>query len=255
MPDRNQISLKGKTAFISGASKGMGVEIARNFAEAGADLAITARNREGLAETEKIAKAFGVSVWTGTAELGDAEQVRQLGRDALDAVGHVDILVNNAGVVFPQPILEIGEEQWRTIYDVNVLAPLLLTQAFVPGMIERGHGKVVHITSRAALIGQPALGAYSSAKAALHQLSQTMAVEFGPHNIQVNCIAPTVTMTHMAQQVWKPGPRTDAKLARIPMGRFAEPNEIADIALFLASDLSGFVSGTIIPADGGEGAG
>lgn len=255
MPDRNNISLKGKIAFISGASKGMGVEIARNFAEAGADLAITARNKEGLAETEKIARAFGVDVWSGIAELNDVEQVRQLGRDALAAVGRVDILVNNAGVVFPQPILEIGEGQWRTIYDVDVLAPLLLTQAFVPGMIERSHGKVIHITSRAALIGQPALGAYSSAKAALHQLSQTMAVEFGPHNIQVNCIAPTVTMTPMAQQVWKPGPRTDAKLARIPMGRFAEPNEIADIALFLASDLSDFVSGTIIPADGGEGAG
>ncbi len=255
MPDRNQISLKGKTAFISGASKGMGVEIARNFAEAGADLAITARNKEGLAETEKIASEFGVSVWSGTAELGDAEQVRQLGRDALDAVGRVDILVNNAGVVFPQPILDIDEEKWRTMYDVNVLAPLLLTQAFAPGMIERENGKIIHITSRAALIGQAALGAYSSSKAAVHQLSQTMAVEFGPHNIQVNSIAPTVTMTHMAQQVWKPGARTDAKLARIPMGRFAEPTEIADIALFLASDLSDFISGTIIPADGGEGAG
>ncbi len=255
MPARNQISLKGKTAFISGASKGMGVEIARNFAEAGADLALTARNEEQLAETAGMAREFGVEVWTSIAELGDAEQVRQLGRDALAAVGKVDILVNNAGLVFPQPILEIGEEQWRTIYDVDVLAPLLLTQAFVPGMIERGHGKVIHITSRAALIGQPALGAYSSAKAALHQLAQTMAVEFGPNNIQVNCIAPTVTMTPMAQQVWQPGPRTDAKLGRIPMGRFAEPHEIADIALFLASELADFVSGTIIPADGGEGAG
>ncbi len=255
MPARNQISLEGKIAFISGASKGIGVEIARNFAEAGADLAITGRSREGLAETEEIAKGFGVSVWSGTAELGDAEQVRQLGRDALEAVGRVDILVNNAGLVFPQPLLEIGEEQWRTTYDVDVLAPLVLTQAFVPGMIERRSGKVINITSRAALIGQPGLGSYSSAKAALHQLSKTMAVEFGPHNVQVNCIAPTVTMTPMAQQVWTPGPRTDAKLARIPAGRFAEPTEVADVALFLASDLADFVSGTIIPADGGEGAG
>ncbi|MDA0233036.1 MAG: SDR family NAD(P)-dependent oxidoreductase [Chloroflexi bacterium] len=254
MPDRNRISLKGKIAFISGASKGIGVEIARNLAEAGADLALTGRSKEGLAETEKIAKSFGVDVWIGTAGLGDAEQVRELGRAALDAVGRVDILVNNAGLVFPGPVLEIGLEDWRTTYDVDVLAPLILAQAFVPGMIERGHGKVINITSRAALVGQPGLGSYSSAKAALHQLSKTMAVEFGPHNIQVNCIAPTVTMTPMAQQVWKPGPRTDAKLARIPAGRFAEPSEVADIALFLASDLSGFVNGAIIPADGGEGA-
>lgn len=255
MPNRNHISLKGKTAFISGASKGMGVEIARNFAEAGADLAITARSEDGLAETAKMAEEFGVNVWSATADLGDATQVRDLGRKTLDAVGKVDILVNNAGLVFPQPILEMGEEEWRTTYNVDALAPVLLVQAFVPGMIERGHGKVINITSRAALIGQPGLGSYSSAKAALHQLSQTMAVEFGPHNIQVNCIAPTVTMTPMAQQVWKPGPRTDAKLAKIPAGRFAEPHEVADIALFLASELSDFVSGTIVPADGGEGAG
>lgn len=255
MPGKNTISLKGKIAFISGASKGMGVEIARNFAEAGADLAITARSKEGLAETEAIAKDFGVNVWSATAELNDADQVRKLGQDVLDALGRVDILVNNAGLVFPSPILEIKEEDWHTTYNVDALAPVLLTQAFVPGMIERKQGKIINITSRAALIGQPGLGSYSSAKAALHQLSQTMAVEFGPHNIQVNCIAPTVTMTPMAQKVWQPGPRTDAKLAKIPAGRFAEPHEVADIALFLASDLANFVSGTIVPADGGEGAG
>jgi NAD(P)-dependent dehydrogenase (short-subunit alcohol dehydrogenase family) len=254
MPDRNKISLKGKTAFISGASKGMGVEIARNLAEAGADLALTGRSKEGLAETGEIARDLGVNVWIGAAELDHEQQVRALGKAALDAVGHVDILVNNAGLIFPGPILEIEVEDWHTTYNVDVLAPLLLTQVFVPGMIERGYGKVINITSRAALVGQPGLGSYSSAKAALHQLSSTMAVEFGPHNIQVNCIAPTVTLTPMAQQVWKPGPRTDAKLARIPAGRFAEPSEVADIVLFLASDLSDFVNGTIIPADGGEGA-
>ena len=254
MPDRNNISLKGKTAFITGASKGMGVEIARNLAEAGADLALTARNAEELSQTAAMAAKFGVSVWSQTAELGDVDAVRQLGKDALAELGGIDILVNNAGLVFPKPVLDIGVEDWHTTYDVDVLAPLLLVQAFAPGMIARKSGKIINITSRAGLIGQPGLGSYSSAKAALHQLSKTMAVEFGPHNIQVNCIAPTVTMTPMAQKVWQPGPRTDAKLARIPTGRFAEPTEVADVVLFLSSDLSDFVSGMILPVDGGEGA-
>ena len=254
MPNRNQISLEGKTAFVSGASKGIGVEIVRNLAEAGANLAISGRDRSALEETAELARGFGVEAWIGTCDLGNADEVRQLGQDTLAAVGGIDILVNNAGIVFPKPILEISDAEWHTTYDVDVLAPLLLVQAFAPGMIERGHGKIVNVTSRAALIGQAGLGSYSSAKAALHQLSGTMAVEFGPHNIQVNCVAPTVTMTPMAQQVWKPSPRTDAKLARIPAGRFAEPTEVADVVLYLSSELSDFVSGTIVPVDGGEGA-
>lgn len=254
MPDRNKISLKGKIAFITGASKGIGVEIARNLAEAGADLALTGRDSEDLAETAAMAQSFGVEVWCATADLNDAGQVRTLARSVLEDLGRVDILVNNAGLAIPSPVLEINLHDWDKMYQIDVTAPLLLVQAFVPGMIERGHGKIINITSRAALAGHAQLGAYSSAKSALHQLASSMAVEFGPHNIQVNCVAPTVTMTSMGQANWQPGARTEAKLARIPAGRFAEPYEVADVTLFLASNLSDFVSGTIVPVDGGEGA-
>jgi NAD(P)-dependent dehydrogenase (short-subunit alcohol dehydrogenase family) len=255
MPERNVISLQGKTAFISGASKGIGSEIARNLAQAGARLALTGRSRQGLIETRSSAESFGVDVWIGTADLSDAAQVRSVARAALDDLGHVDVLVNNAGVAVHDRLLDIDMDDWDRTYNVDVIAPLIFVQEFVPGMIERGHGKVINVTSRAALAGHAGMAAYSSAKAALHQLSRTMAVEFGPHNVQVNCIAPTVTMTAMGRKSWPAGSRTDAKLARIPAGRFAEPVDVAYVTLFLASGLSDFVNGTIVPVDGGEGAG
>lgn len=254
MSDKSKISLKGKTAFISGASKGIGVEIARNFAQCGADLALSGRSPEGLALTADMARKFGVKVWTGTADFIEVEQVQSLAQNVLDDLGRIDILVNNAGLSIPAMVLDIDIDAWNRMYQVNVVAPLILTQAFVPGMIERKHGKVINITSRTALKGHARMGAYGSAKSALQQISASMAIEFGPHNIQVNCIAPVVTMTSMGRANWKPGPRTETKLAGIPAGRFAEPEEIADSALFLASDLSDFVNGTILPVDGGEGA-
>jgi len=254
MPNTTVNCLQGKIAFVSGASRGIGLEIARRYASAGAGLALTARSQESLSETVAVVRAMGVEVWTGTADLGNSEEVRALASDVLRDLGRVDILVNNAGLAIHNPVLDIDLQDWGEMFRLNAVAPLLLMQAFVPGMIARGHGKVINILSRAALAGHAGAGAYSSVKAALHRISASLAVEVGSHNIQVNSIAPTVTLTSMAAETWKPGPRTEAKLARVPAGRFAEPGEVADVALFLASGLSGFVNGAVIPVDGGEGA-
>ncbi len=249
-----KIDLSGKVAFVSGASKGIGVSIAEAFADAGASLALTARDESGLEATAEAARSRGVKAWTRTAELADAEQVRSLGRAALDEFGRVDILVNNAGLTHPQMLLDVGLWEWRNTLDVNLLAPLLLAQSFAPGMIDRRSGKIVNVTSRAGLGALEEHAAYSASKAGLQLLTMTMAVEFGPHNIQSNGIAPTVIATPMAEAVWTPGPRTDFKLAGVPMGRFGLPREVADVALFLASPLSDYVNGVILPVDGGEGA-
>ena len=254
MPAGREISLKGRVAFVSGASKGIGVAVAEALAGAGADLALTARDRAGLEKTAQACRKAGVKAWTHAAELADAGEVRALGRAALAEFGRVDILVNNAGLTFPQPVLKIGEREWRTTLDVDLYAPLLLTQAFAAGMVERKRGKIINISSRAGMGALEDHGAYSAAKAGLHLLTQTMAVEFGPHNIQANCVAPTVILTPMAEAVWKPGPRTDFKLAGIPAGRFGKPAEVADVVLWLASPLSDYVNGAVIPVDGGEGA-
>jgi NAD(P)-dependent dehydrogenase (short-subunit alcohol dehydrogenase family) len=251
---RREISLKGQVALVTGASKGIGVAVAETLAAAGADMALTARDREGLGETARLCRSNGVKVWSRTAELASADEVRALGRAALAEFGHVDILVNNAGLTLPQPVLEIGEKEWRTTLDVDLYAPLLLTQAIAPGMVRRKRGKIINVSSRAGLGALEDHGAYSAAKAGLQLLTQTMAVEFGPHNVQANCIAPTVILTPMAERVWKPGPRTDFKLAGIPAGRFGKPADVADVVLWLASPLSDYVNGAVIPVDGGEGA-
>ncbi len=254
MSSQDKISLEGKTAFISGASKGIGRAIASTFADAGASLALTGRNRADLEAVAQDVRSRGVSIWIRTAELADESEVNVLAQAALADLGGIDILVNNAGLTIPQSILDLDMESWHTTFNVDLIAPLLLAKAFAPGMIERGSGKIVNISSRAALGALEEHVAYSAAKAALNMLTQAMALEFAPHGIQVNCIAPTVILTPMADAVWTPGPRTDAKLARIPTGRFGEAQEVADVALFLASPLADFVNGTIIPVDGGEGA-
>ena len=246
------ISLKGKIAFISGASKGIGVSIAELFAAAGADLALTARNEEELERTAEAARKHGVKVWTKTAEMGDADDVKDLANAVLEEFGRVDILVNNAGVAKHQPFFDVDIETFHTVMNVNLLAPMLLTQAFAPGMIERKSGKIVNISSRGAI---PTGATYCASKAALHLMTQTMAVEFGPHNVQANCVAPTVTMTPMGESAWPASPRRDAKLSKIPTGRFADPEEVANTTLFLASSNSDFISGVELPVDGGEGAG
>jgi NAD(P)-dependent dehydrogenase (short-subunit alcohol dehydrogenase family) len=255
MTTSTDISLKGKVAFISGASKGIGVSIAEHFAAAGADLALTARNQAELEQTAEAARKHGVKVWIRTAELADADDVKALAAATLAEFGQVDILVNNAGVAKHQPFFDVDIETFHEVINVNLLAPMLLTQAFAPGMIERKSGKIVNISSRGAIRAIPTGATYCASKGALQLMTQTMAVEFGPHNVQANCVAPTVTMTPMGESAWPASPRRDAKLAKIPTGRFAEPEDVATTVLFLASSQSDFINGVELPIDGGEGAG
>ncbi|NQW18404.1 MAG: SDR family oxidoreductase [Chloroflexi bacterium] len=254
MTEGSALSLKGKIAFISGASKGIGVAIAEAFAEAGADLALAARDEDGLNAVAATCSALGAKVSTHRAEMGDAVAVKALAHDVLVEWGRIDILVNNAGLTIPQSITDLGLDEWNTTMNVNLLAPVLLAQAFAPGMVERGHGKIINVASRAGLRAIPNNVAYCASKAGIQMVTKSMAVEFGPHGVQSNCISPTVILTPMGEAIWTPGPRTDNKRSRIPAGRFGEAHEVADLALFLASPKSDFLNGTIIPLDGGEGA-
>ncbi|MBP38615.1 MAG: SDR family oxidoreductase [Dehalococcoidia bacterium] len=255
MTTSTEISLTGKIAFISGASKGIGVSIAESFAAAGVDLALTARNEQELEQTAENTRKHGVRVWTRTAELSDADDVKALAGEVLEEFGRVDILVNNAGVAKHQPFFDVDLDTFHTVINVNLLAPMLLTQAFASGMIERKSGKIVNVSSRGAIRAIPTGATYCASKAALQLMTQTMAIEFGPHNVQANCVAPTVTMTPMGESAWPPSPRRDAKLAKIPTGRFANPEEVASTVLYLASSHADFINGVELPIDGGEGAG
>jgi len=247
----DRITLAGRRALVTGASRGLGAEIARVFADAGADLVVSGRDADGLAATSAAVESRGRRCLAVEADLRDAGRVRDLGRRALDFLGTVDVLVNNAGIVHIEPLLEITPDHWQETLDVNLRAPLLLAQAVAPAMIAQRRGKIVNISSMAAVLVPEGHGAYSAAKGGLNLLTQAMAAEWGPHNIQANAVAPTVILTEMGRQVWGDPAKGNPMKARIPVRRFGEPVEVADLVLFLASPASDFICGQVLRLDGG----
>jgi NAD(P)-dependent dehydrogenase (short-subunit alcohol dehydrogenase family) len=163
----------------------------------------------------------------------------------------VDILVNNAGIFHRQSLLETTVEQWEETLAVNLRAPLLLAQIVAPGMLAQRHGKIVNVSSLAAVVGCEGHAAYSASKDAMNLLTRVMAAEWGPFNIQTNAVAPTVVLTDMGKKVWGDEEKSAPVKARIPMHRFGTPLEIADLVLFLASPASDFICGQVVMIDGG----
>jgi len=246
-----RITLAGKRALVTGASRGLGAEIARVFAEAGADLVLTGRDAAGLDATRREVEVRGRRCRCVEADLRSIEGARLAGRQALDFFGTVDILVNNAGIVFVEDLLAITPEHWEETLRVNLQAPLILAQTVVPGMIGQRCGKVINISSMAGVLVPEGHGAYAASKGGLNLLTQAMAAEWGRYNIQANAVAPTVILTEMGKQVWGDPAKGDPMKGRIPARRFGEPVELADLVLFLASPASDFLCGQVIRLDGG----
>jgi NAD(P)-dependent dehydrogenase (short-subunit alcohol dehydrogenase family) len=252
MPDyTNRITLANQRALITGASRGLGAEIAAVFADAGADLVITGRDAAGLEAARQAVEKKGRRCLSVEADLQTVQGPRLAAAKALEFLGTVDILVNNAGIVFVDSLLDTSTEHWQETLDVNLRAPFLLAQAVVPKMIEQRRGKIINISSLAGVLAPEGHGAYSASKGALNLLTQTMAAEWGRFNIQANAVAPTVILTAMGQQVWGDPRKGDPMKARIPSRRFGEPIEVADLVLFLASSASNFICGQVIRLDGG----
>jgi len=246
-----RISLKNQRALITGASRGIGAEIAALFAGAGADLVITGRDVSGLEATQQMVEKAGSRCLSLVSDLRTVEGAHFVGNKALEFFGTVDILVNNAGVVYIESLLETTVEHWEETQNLNLRAPLLLAQTVVPKMIEQRRGKVINISSIAGVLAPEGHAAYSASKAGLNLLTQMMAAEWAQFNIQANAVAPTVILTAMGQQVWGEPAKGDPMKARIPSRRFGEPIEVADLVLFLASSLSDFICGQVIRVDGG----
>jgi len=252
MPDyTTRFSLANQRALITGASRGLGAEIAAVFADAGADLVITGRDAAGLEATRQMVASKGRRCFCVEADLATEEGPRLVGSKALEFFGTVDILVNNAGLVFVEDLLDTSLEHWEETQRVNLRAPFLLAQTVVPKMIDQRRGKVINISSLAGGLAPLGHGAYSASKAGLNLLTQTMAAEWGRFNIQANAVAPTVILTEMGQKVWGDTAKGDPMKARIPARRFGEPIEVADLVLFLASSASNFIGGQVIRLDGG----
>jgi len=252
MPDYlTRFSLANQHALVTGASRGLGAEIAAVFADAGADLVITGRDVAGLEATRQVVVSKGRRCLSVAADLATVEGPRLAGSRALEFFGTVDILVNNAGLVFVEDLLDTSLDHWEQTQRVNLRAPFLLAQTVVPKMIDQRRGKVINISSLAGGLAPLGHAAYSASKAGLNLLTQTMAAEWGRFNIQANAVAPTVILTEMGQKVWGDPGKGDPMKARIPAGRFGEPNEVADLVLFLASSASNFIGGQVIRLDGG----
>ena len=246
--------LKGQRALVTGGSKGIGAASAEALARAGADVAIVGRDGAGLAATRAAVMRTGRECVVIEADLNSIDGARKAGELALKHSPRWDILVNNAGIARVAPLLQLEPEDLEAIFAVNLRAALILAQLLVPQMIQRRAGKIVNVSSIGAFIGTPGLGAYAASKAALNQLTRTMAVEWGPHNIQTNAVCPTIVLTEMGKQIWDDPARVkerETKLARIPLGRFCEAREVADAVVFLASPAASFLNGQSIPLEGG----
>lgn len=242
---QDRFSLVGRTALITGASSGIGAEIARVFADAGAQVIAAGQSSGRLA-----ALADEIGCATIAADISEPAGCVELIRQAL-AQGDVDILVNSAGVALLGPAINLALEDWERSMAINLRAPFLLAKGLAPDMIARGHGKIINISSQTGVIALPEHAAYASSKGGLNALTKSLCVELAPHNVQVNAICPTVVMTAMGKEVWSPPEKSEPMLAKTPLGRFGEPVEVADMALYLASPASDLVNGAILMIEGG----
>ncbi len=246
-----RFSLAGKRALVTGASKGIGLEICRVLADAGADIVAVARDRAGLADAMTGVAAQGRRCLTVVADMATVEGPKAAARAALDAWGGIDILVNNAGIARVEPLLTMSVEDWDIVQAVNLRAPFLLAQALAPGMIQRRAGKIVNVSSQTSNVALVDHGAYAASKNGLNALTKVMTAEWAQFNVQSNAVCPTVILTPMGEQVWGDPAKGDPMKAKIPLGRFGKPIEVADLVLFLSSAASDMITGETIYIDGG----
>ncbi len=246
----NPFDLSGKTALVTGAHRGLGFAIAKGLVNAGATVVVNARNADALAAavdklgTHASARAFDITD-------------RNVARAAIAAIeeehGHLDILVNNAGIQRRAAMVDFKPEDWDALLATNLTAPFFLSQAALPGMIARKAGKIIHVASLTSELARPAIVPYTTTKGGVRQMTRGMAVELAPHNIQVNAIAPGYFATEMNTALIE-NPEFNAWVCkRTPAGRWGQPDELAGLAVLLASPASNYITGQVIYVDGGFG--
>jgi len=247
-------SLDGKVAVITGSSRGIGKAIAQRLAEHGARVVISSRKAEAC---QAVADAINAQHGAGRAisipaNISRKEELKHLVDSATQQLGKIDVLVCNAASnPYYGPQAGIEDDQFRKILENNVIANHWLINFTVPQMIERRDGSIIIVSSIGGLRGSPIIGAYCISKAADLQLARNLAVEYGPHNVRVNCIAPGLIKTDFAKALWEDPEALKKRTATTPLKRIGEPDEIAGAAVFLASPASSFMTGQNIVIDGG----
>ena len=249
--DASLFDLSGRTALITGGGSGLGLAIAQALASGGAKVVLLGRNVAALEKSAADIVAAGRKADHIVCDLADADAVRPAVEEVQREHGAIDILVNNAGIQQRAALVDFPKEGWNRMIAVHLSAPFLLAQAVAGGMIERGHGKIINIASIMADLARPTIVPYAAAKGGLKMLTRGLGVELGGRNIQVNAIAPGFFKTEMNRALID-NPEFDSWVKRrTPAGRWADPSELAGVALLLASRASDYINGQIIYVDGG----
>lgn len=248
---RHPLSLEGRVAVVIGGTSGIGRALSLGLAQAGADVVSTGRRAELVTSVAEAIEATGRRTLRQTTDLAQRAQVEALHHACLRAFGKVDILVNAAGKIKRTPTLTMEEEEWQDILETNLTGTLRACQIFGKGMLDRGYGRIVNIASLNSFVALKEVAAYAASKAGMVSLTRSLAVEWSPHGVVVNAIAPGVFPTELNEKLLNGTPRGKELLMRTPLGRFGRTEELVGAAIYLASEAASYTCGQTIVVDGG----
>lgn len=250
-------SLEGKVALVTGAAYGIGFAIAQGLGQAGAKIAFNCRNKERLEKAVAEYAKLGIEAKGYICDVTDEASVKEMVAHIAEEMGTIDILVNNAGIIKRIPMCEMSAADFREVIDIDLNGPFIVSKAVIPGMIEKGHGKIINICSMMSELGRETVSAYAAAKGGLKMLTKNIASEYGEYNIQCNGIGPgyiATPQTAPLRELQEDGSRHPFDrfiIGKTPAGRWGVPEDLMGPAVFLASDASNFVNGHILYVDGG----
>jgi NAD(P)-dependent dehydrogenase (short-subunit alcohol dehydrogenase family) len=250
-PDHGLFDLHGRVAIVTGTSRGLGQELARALAGAGADLVLTSRTRDSLSAFEAEIQALGRRSVALELDVRSQQSIERMVSAAEDAFGHLDVLVNNAGCNIRKPALDVTWDDWNTILDTNLRGSFFVAQAVARRMVPRRYGRIINIGSVTSVAGYAGLGPYGASRGGIRQLTMSLADDWGPCGITVNCLAPGWFRTEQNKILYEDTEWVDYLRERIPLKRPGEPRDLDAAVVFLASDSSRYVTGQTLLVDGG----
>lgn len=249
---KNLFDLTGKVALVTGAVHGLGMAMAKGLGNAGATIVINNKTKEALDRAIEEYKSEGYNAHGYVFDVTNEEEAKAEIAKIEEEVGSIDILVNNAGIIKRTPIVDMEVEDFRTVIDVDLVGPFIVSKTVVKGMIKRGGGKIINICSMMSELGRDSVSAYAAAKGGLKMLTRNMATEWAKYNVQTNGIGPGYFATSQTAPIRVNGhPFNDFIISRTPAGRWGNPEDLQGTAVFLSSSASDFVNGQVVYVDGG----